>query len=340
VGEPIAQATCSVCGGPIRHGNSFGICSSTRECLNARAEVKRRAKGALPKGSRGRSICSIDGCSKIVHAYGLCQGHDQRKRLQGDPGPAEMRQWRRTAIAAGDTFGWWTALSASDDSRDLVPCRCQCGKERTVKAAMLVNDKSLSCGCRRNHPQPRAEPYMAAGTVYGRLTALEDAWRAADRIRFRCECGAESTRTAVSVGSGDVRSCLCVKREITHGLSKHPLYPIWKGMLNRTGNPAAHNYPLYGGRGITVCDRWQGPCGLVNFIADVGERPSRKHSLDRTNNDGNYEPGNVRWATPPEQARNKRTVSALTAERDALAAELEAVTALLALAQEATGRLF
>lgn len=92
-----------------------------------------------------------------------------------------------------------------------------------------------------------------------------------------------------------------------HGLSKHPLYHMWNGMLQRCENPRDAGYPNYGARGITVCDRWH---DLRLFIEDIdrllGERPAR-HSLDRyPDNDGNYEPGNVRWASPSEQTRNSR----------------------------------
>jgi hypothetical protein len=75
-------------------------------------------------------------------------------------------------------------------------------------------------------------------------------------------------------------------------------------MKDRCLNPGQKHYPHYGGRGITVCDRWK--LDFLPFLADVGERPSPRHSLDRINVDGNYEPGNVRWATQAQQARNKR----------------------------------
>jgi len=84
----------------------------------------------------------------------------------------------------------------------------------------------------------------------------------------------------------------------------HPLYGTWQAMLNRCRNKNYHAYSRYGGRGIEVCDRWKGLDGFDNFVDDVGARPSRGHSLDRIDNDGNYELGNVRWATRIEQMRN------------------------------------
>jgi hypothetical protein len=77
-------------------------------------------------------------------------------------------------------------------------------------------------------------------------------------------------------------------------------------MKDRCETPSNRSYPDYGGRGIRVCERWH---TFENFLADMGERPSDKHQLDRIDNDGNYEPGNVRWATKQEQMRNRRKMS-------------------------------
>lgn len=93
---------------------------------------------------------------------------------------------------------------------------------------------------------------------------------------------------------------------IKHNLSTTPEYYIWKCMRQRCNNPKSHKYPIYGGRGITVCERWN---DFHNFISDMGTRPNKDYSIDRINNDGNYEPQNCRWSTRSEQMRNRREYS-------------------------------
>lgn len=95
-------------------------------------------------------------------------------------------------------------------------------------------------------------------------------------------------------------------------------YAAWARMISRCGNPEARGYRNYGGRGISVCSQWRDD--FTSFLEDVGARPSPDHSLDRyPDNDGNYEPGNVRWATRDEQANNKRTTVRLTLRGETMA---------------------
>lgn len=119
----------------------------------------------------------------------------------------------------------------------------------------------------------------------------------------KCKCGAIKVIPLCNLLSGKSKSCiLCGNR--THGLSTHPLYATWAGMKNRCLNPKDPGYKNYGGRNIKICKRWEN--SFENFLADMGDKPNSSLSIDRINNDGNYEPGNCRWATGEQQASNKR----------------------------------
>lgn len=128
----------------------------------------------------------------------------------------------------------------------------------------------------------------------------------------RCDCGACVTVFTLSLKRGATTSCGCRKSELTsarsktHGMSDSPEYGIWSGMLKRCFNKNNHAWADYGGRGISVYRGWLGKSGFLAWREYMGPRPSPLHEIDRINNDGNYEPGNVRWATTKQQTRNTR----------------------------------
>ena len=229
--------------------------------------------------------------------------------------------------------GWIVAeYSAKSGSGTRVLCRCsQCGQERYNDAAHLKRGTSRSCECLR-------PVYITPGDVFGRLTALEEARTVTTRVLFRCECGNEKTIRALEVLRGHTRSCRCLNAERTaarntvHGLRNDPVYGIWRSMIYRCSSPNSNSFPNYGGRHvpITVCERWQGaPDGFMNFVADMGPRPSPRHTVERVNNDGPYAPWNCEWRTGARQASNRRWPVKNSVHDAALAriAELEAKVA-------------
>ena len=156
------------------------------------------------------------------------------------------------------------------------------------------------------------------GRQYNRLTVVERAHRKHNQTMWLCVCvcGRKHFAPASALAEGRVKSCGCLNQEMRmarntrHGMSprdgKHRMYGLWYGMIRRCRDPNFKGYKYYGGKGVTVCERWR---DFGAFLADMGERPSAAYSLDRIDSSGNYEPGNCRWATWAEQnapGRHKR----------------------------------
>lgn len=156
-----------------------------------------------------------------------------------------------------------------------------------------------------------------AGVVFDKLTVIkfshsntrkEAVWECI------CQCGKTTMVKSASLTSGHTKSCGCYQLEVAakvntkHGFSSsdkmHISYPVWQSMKERCRNKKLKSYKDYGGRGIKVCKRWLN--SFTNFINDMGERPTLKHTIDRIDNNKGYYNGNCKWSTITEQTRNRR----------------------------------
>ena len=157
------------------------------------------------------------------------------------------------------------------------------------------------------------------GYKFNRLTVLSFSHKNKLNVRFwkcQCICGKIVITRSTCLLRGRTQSCGCLRYERvreSHSVpysTNTPEYQVWLSMKERCNNPKSRSYKSYGARGITVCDRWR--YSFENFLEDVGKRPSDRHSIDRIDNNGDYEPANCRWATTKEQSNNKRQTVFIT----------------------------
>lgn len=167
-----------------------------------------------------------------------------------------------------------------------------------------------------------ARKQIQVGAKFGPLVVIETDIKTEQkhlRCRVRCDdCGTESLKIQAPFIAGKLRNCaVCYrgslgKRTYRHG-SSGAEWNSFRAMHERCGNPNYHAYARYGGRGIKVCERWSSRGGFLNFLTDMGRKPTPQHSLDRIDLDGSYGPENCRWATHTEQMRNRSISKKITA---------------------------
>lgn len=249
---------------------------------------------------------------------------------------ASMGKRRTFYVLPGQRFGRLVVVEERLRERDgkaalwEALCNCDCGETVAVLLQGLKKG-TQSCGCTKKKGT-MSEKFRATrgssrtftvspGQRFDRLTVMEELQEPNNEGRLtwvaacRCDCGKYTKVLVNNLKSRMTRSCGCLQREhasriaksaSSHGLTNHPHYARWNNIRARCDNPQNHHYTYYGARGIRMFEEWYNVAVFIDYLeTELGPCPEG-HSLDRIDNDGHYEPGNIRWADPVTQRHNQR----------------------------------
>lgn len=216
----------------------------------------------------------------------------------------------------GQKFGRLTVIERAGSAKNNAAtwrCKCDCGKECVVQSYCLLTEHTQSCGCLRKETMSQLGLDNLIGQRFGRLTVIERTENKSGRTAWkcRCDCGNITTVLANNLKRGFSKSCGCLSKELcskrgTHRMKDTKVYREWNGIKQRCLNANNPKYKDYGGRGIKVCDEWLEFQAFYDYVSKLPHFGEEGYSIDRIDNNGNYEPDNVRWADKNTQARNKR----------------------------------